>query len=143
MEGSKFTLCVKNEGGNFVHVQGIEGIGEEGLIDLTDKSEMTFSGLGNGTYMLSEINAPTGYVILNQDTYFSVSNGAVTLTDESGNPKAYTDVSLLDENTSIAVKNNPGAALPHTGGPGTRLFYLLGGMLLLIAGRKMSGGRFL
>ena len=143
LEGSKFTLCVKNEGGNFVHVQGIEGIGEEGLIDLTDKSEMTFSGLGNGTYMLSEINAPTGYVILNQDTYFSVSNGAVTLTDESGNPKAYTDVSLLDENTSIAVKNNPGAALPHTGGPGTRLFYLLGGMLLLFAGRKMSGGRFL
>ena len=143
ISGSTFNLCIKRNNGKFVNVTGITGVGEDGLIVLTDRTETTLAGLPNGIYRLSEINAPAGYVILNQDTYFSVSDGAVTLIDENEDPKAYTDVSLLDDNTTIAVKNNGGMPLPYTGGPGTRLFYLLGGMLLLIAGRKMSEGRFL
>jgi hypothetical protein len=56
----------------------------------------------------------------------------VTLIDEDGAAAAYTDVSLLDENTTIAVKNNPGASLPSTGGPGTGCIRMLG--LMIIAG---------
>ena len=128
--------------GSFVVVTDY-GLGSEGVIDLTDKTEMTFSSMSNGTYMLTETNTPQGYIITTGDIYFTVANGAVTLTDADGNAITYSDVSLHDDNTTIAVKNYSGAALPHTGGPGTRLFYLLGGMLLLFAGRKMSGGRFL
>ena len=80
------------------------------------------------------------YIILTKDTYFSVANGTVTLTDENGDAKTYTDVSLLDDNTTIAVKNNPGAALPHTGGPGTRLLYLLGAIMALFAGAALLRG---
>ena len=85
-------------------------------------------------YKLSETNAPPGYIILTKDIYFNVANGTVTLTDENGDAKTYSDVSLLDNNTTIAVKNNIGASLPSTGGPGTTLFYLLGTILTAFAG---------
>ena len=32
------------------------------------------------------------------------------------------------------IGNTPGAALPSTGGPGTNLLYLLGGLLITFAG---------
>lgn len=139
MAGSTFTLCKKNDSGSFVLVTEY-GLGQDGLIDLTDRTEMTFTGMSNGIYLLSEPLAPPGYIILTKDTYFSVANGTVTLTDENGDAKTYTDVSLLDDNTTIAVKNNPGAALPHTGGPGTRLLYLLGAIMALFAGAALLRG---
>ncbi len=54
----------------------------------------------SGIYKLTETYAPSGYVILARDIYFSVSDGAVTLTDEKGTAKSYPDVSLLDDNTT-------------------------------------------
>ena len=134
LSGSAFVLCIKNDAGSFETVTGIEGIGEGGLIDLTNKTEMTFKGLINGIYRLTETSAPSGYIILTKDIYFKVSDGAVTLTDIDGQTKTYSDVSLLDDNTTIVVKNTPGMALPSTGGPGTTALYFLGIMLTGIAG---------
>ena len=37
LSGSKFVLCKKNDSGSFAAVTGIDGITEDGLIDLTDK----------------------------------------------------------------------------------------------------------
>ena len=110
------------------------GLGENGLIDLTDTTEMTLAGMASGIYKLSETNAPPGYIILTKDIYFNVANGTVTLTDENGDAKTYSDVSLLDNNTTIAVKNNIGASLPSTGGPGIALLYLIGTILTSLAG---------
>ncbi|MDO4408858.1 MAG: SpaA isopeptide-forming pilin-related protein, partial [Eubacteriales bacterium] len=132
LPGSQFVIYKKNDAGIFVYATGIDGIGENGLIDLTDNAEMTLAGMTNGFYKLSETKAPSGYIILTKDVYFSISNGTVTLIDEDGAAAAYTDVSLLDENTTIAVKNNPGASLPSTGGPGTGCIRMLG--LMIIAG---------
>ena len=131
LPGSKFVLYKKNDTGSFVIVTEY-GLGDNGLIDLTDRTEMTLAGMSNGIYKLSETDAPSGYIILTKDTCFSVFNGTVTLTDENGDTETYSDVSLLDENTTIAVKNNAGAALPSTGGPGTGLFTIPG--LILTAG---------
>ena len=133
LPGSKFVLYKKNQQGIFVLVHEY-GLGEEGLIDLTDRTEMTFSGMSNGTYKLSETNAPSGYIIMTKDIYFNLSDGTMMLTDEDGNAKTYTDVSLLDDNTTIAVKNNPGPALPSTGGPGNRYIHILGLMMTAGAG---------
>ena len=133
LPGSRFKLCIKNDAGIFVAVTGIAGIGDEGLIDLTDKSEMTFSGLVNGIYKLTEEHAPDGHIILTKDIYFSVANGAVTLTDDSGAAKEYSGVSLLDNNTTVAVENQAGMELPSTGGPGTWMFTFGGVVLVLFA----------
>ncbi|MBE6009164.1 MAG: LPXTG cell wall anchor domain-containing protein [Lachnospiraceae bacterium] len=147
LSGSKFELCRKNDKGTFVAVAEY-GLGENGLINLTDKSEMTFTGMANGIYKLTETSAPAGYVILTKDIYFKVSDGAVMLTDDKGEAETYSDVELKDDNTTIVVKNVPGAALPNTGGHGTRLFTILGSMMILGAGvllwRRVneSRGRF-
>ena len=133
LPGSKFKLCMKNDAGIFEAVTGIAGIGDEGLIDLTGTSERTFSGLAHGIYKLTEDHAPDGHIILTKDIYFSVANGEVTLTDDSGAAKEYSGVSLLDNNTTVAVVNPGGAELPHTGGPGTGMFTFSGLVLLLLA----------
>ena len=133
LSGSRFVLCRKNDEGGFEAV-GEYGLGPEGLIDLTNGTEKTFKGMSNGLYWLSETNAPPGYIILTKDIYFSVSDGAVTLTDEEGKEETYSGVELLDDNTTIAVKNTPGAALPHTGGSGTSRIYLLGILIACLSG---------
>jgi LPXTG-motif cell wall-anchored protein len=134
LSGSKFVLCKKNDYGSFVAVTGIDGITEDGLIDLTDKTEMTFTGMSNGDYMLSEVEPPAGYIIKTKDIYFSIYNGSVTLTDENGDPTTYTEVVLRDDNSTIVVKNVSGVPLPNTGGMGANLIYLLGIVLVVFAG---------
>ena len=131
--GSSFLLRRKNDQGIYVNVTEY-GLGEGGQIDLTDNAEITITGMSSGTYQLTETNAPAGYIILTKEIYFSVADGAVKLTDKDGNPQTYSGVSLLDDNTTIAVKNTPGVPLPYTGGPGTTALYLLGIMLTGIAG---------
>lgn len=132
--GSKFVLYKQDDDtGSFNIVTDYE-LGEEGLIDLSDRTEMTFTGMANGVYKLSETTAPPGYIILTRDIYFRVSDGAVTLTDGSGNPKTYSNVNLIDNNSTIVVKNALGKPLPSTGGPGTKHIYLIGCILTLFAG---------
>jgi len=42
-----------------------------------------------------------------------------------------------NENATVTCGNEPGAELPHTGGPGTTLFAMLGIMLIAFAGAGM------
>ena len=84
---------------------------------------ITISGLQDGSYKLVEREAPAGYIITNNTTTFTVSAGRVTEWSLSGT-----------EGTTLEIPNTPGAALPNTGGPGTRLFTILGSILILGAG---------
>ncbi|MBQ9321552.1 MAG: LPXTG cell wall anchor domain-containing protein [Eubacterium sp.] len=135
---------MKNESEAFECVSG-HGLGEGGLIDLTTAAEKTFSGLSNGLYKLTETQVPAGYVIMTKDICFNLSNGAVTLTDETGNATGdgatYSSVTLADDNTTIVVKNKPGVSLPSTGGSGTARIYILGLLMLFGAGVVLAIGR--
>ena len=132
--GAKFVLYKKNDEGSFIEVTDY-GL-NQGLIDLSDKTEMTFSGMANGIYKLTETDPPPGYLILDRDIYFSVSDGTVALTDSAGNTATatYNGAGLKDNNSTIEVKNVSGAQLPETGGPGTNRIYLLGCILTMLAG---------
>lgn len=116
-------------------------------------------GLDNGTYKLREIQAPDGFNLLPNDVEVVITadtnNGqdwsgtaAEALTDlnvtadkEPGNGQASTGIA------AITIANNKGATLPETGGMGTTVFYVLGGILavgagvLLVARRRMRGER--
>ena len=49
----------------------------------------------------------------------------------------FTDTSMVTYNKDdnlFTVKNEPGTALPMTGGPGTALFTALGGLMTALAG---------
>ena len=126
LPGSKFQLCKYGTSWKVV-----DGYSE---IDLTKVNSKKLTGLSVGRYRLEETQSPDGYVILIKYTYFNIAqNGTASLTDEEGTGSNSNQYASISGNT-ITVKNIPGAALPSAGGPGTGLLYLLGTMLMALAG---------
>ena len=92
--------------------------------------------LSNGVYYLKETNPPAGYISLEYMLKIVVDqNTIMMLTDTEYAPRNYSD-ETPDNNLqyTFSIANNPGVALPSTGGPGTRLIYILGIMLAGLAG---------
>lgn len=86
---------------------------------------ITIEGLDSGDYLLHETKAPAGYNKLKDPVAFTISAdlsvGSSTLT-YTGKP---------DSISRIEVENLTGSALPSTGGIGTTIFYVVGGLLML------------
>ena len=135
LKGSQFALYKYT--GSWVFVSGYE------TIDLTSTATAEIKNLTSGLYCLTETKAPDGYVIVNNKVYFKISfsdaGAVVTLTDEEGSGSNANDQASISQNSTtliytVTVKNIPGAALPSCGGPGTRSLFILGGMLVTLAG---------
>ena len=95
---------------------------------------ITLTGLVDGQYQLQEISPPSGYAITNSTPVtFTVSGGAITSTQGTITGVRYTAASETSD-AAFIVPNEPGAALPNTGGPGTTVLYSLGIMLTVFAG---------
>lgn len=97
---------------------------------------ITLTGLLPGDYELEEVTPPDGYIIIKKETYFNLSNSdeVIKLSDES---KDIASTSGENKDT-VSIKNQPGTALPMTGGSGT-LPYTLGGIALIMASALMYG----
>lgn len=130
LTGAKFILKKYDEGYHEVvkswpetEVSSEEG--KEGTLVLED--------LDPGLYELEETVSPEGYVKISSNPRFTVR-----VNDEDGTLLIiFTDTEMVKYNSStqtFTFYNEPGAALPSAGGPGTKLFTILGGMLILIAG---------
>ncbi len=112
----------------------------------------TFSGLDDGDYRLTETKTPDGYNTIDPIEFtitatHEVKSDNPALTSLNGN--ATTGEITFTSNTgdgslTADVVNKSGATLPETGGMGTTLFYIVGGILVLGAGillitrRRMS-----
>lgn len=95
--------------------------------------EFTIQGLDSGNYWLYEKKAPAGYNELKKPVKIVIAeNGNVTVNEETA---------PVDK---VKVENNTGALLPSTGGMGTTIFYVLGGILavgaavLLVTKKRME-----
>ena len=118
---------------------------------LTSDANGKFSvvGLDDGTYTLVEKEAPDGYNKLTNGVELTVAattannqtwtgtNASDALTKieiTSGNKttEGNTDAGTVD----LTVENNAGLTLPSTGGMGTTIFYIVGG--LLVAKKRMG-----
>ena len=101
---------------------------------------LTFAGLNAGEYVITELVAPSGYNLLKDSITITItenadfSNANWTVTEKVGDKDAKTLAAGADNLFSFTVENNSGTELPSTGGMGTTLFYILGGLLVVGAG---------
>lgn len=98
---------------------------------------LRFEGLSAGTYIITEIKAPAGYNLLKDS--ITVTIGFTAPADNATNKDCtwtYTGTDVVNEtNTNqITVENRAGTELPSTGGIGTTIFYVIGGVLVAAAG---------
>ena len=97
--------------------------------------EALFTGLGAGEYELTELEAPEHYNVLEEPVKLTITakrdeTDATKMTFDVGEVKGAT----VNGNTIIiTIGNNKGFKLPGTGGMGTVIFYVVGGILVVLA----------
>jgi len=108
-----------------------------GSVVAEDGATFTFNGLDDGRYILTETKTPAKFNSI-EPIEFTIS---ATHTIEGAEPTLLTleGGDLLTGNVETGVLqgnviNQSGATLPETGGMGTTLFYVLGGVLVIGAG---------
>ena len=140
LAGAKFVLYKENQSSKLYYKWNSTDKQVEWVSNQSDATEVTtddngaaeFIGLKDGTYYLVETEAPAGYNKLTDAVSVTI-NGASAVA---------ADLSSLTVTQKIA--NQTGSTLPETGGMGTRMFYLVGAVLvagagvLLITRRRMS-----
>lgn len=97
----------------------------------------------NGTYYLKETKAPDGYNMLEHRIVLTVSDSGISAAMEAPGTTQYINQSqdTTGAEFRFEVMNNPGVALPESGGPGTTWIYLIGTVLLLGCGITLAARR--
>lgn len=122
-EGNEIALI--DEGNGVYRVATAAEKAAEGFVSATIKAgKVTIKGLDSGTYYLEETKAPAGYNVLAERVEVKIDHANLTATVEGD-----TYVS-----GGVQVINQTGAELPSTGGIGTTVFYVVGGLLVVAAG---------
>ena len=145
-DGTKLEIPTTYEGWTALAQQ------HNGLILTSDENGLfNIAGLDDGTYFLREIQAPNGYNLLEEDVQLDIAADTTNGQTWAGAPEtALTALNMtitvgeaeptpvrgdLEAGTvGVTVRNNQGATLPETGGMGTTLFYIIGGLLVVGAG---------
>lgn len=124
LAGAQFVLYKKN--GNSVlyykwndakKVEWVANKSDATVKTTDDKGAAFFDGIADGTYYLEEIAAPAGYNLLEGPVTVIIQNGK-TVVEKTG-------LTVTEQ-----VANSTGTELPSTGGMGTTIFYVLGGVLM-------------
>ena len=146
LEGAGFTLYKKNNTGAWVEVPDGDADADNEIVGEA-LTTFAWAGLDDGDYKLEETTTPAGYNTI-APIEFTVTADHDILSD---NP---TLTSLAGGNLFTgevdtgaltgAVVNQAGTVLPETGGMGTTIFYIVGGLLavaavvLLITKKRMN-----
>lgn len=131
LAGAGFTLYKKDSSGEYV------AVGEE----IKNVTTFTFNGLDDGDYKLVETTTPATYNTMDP-VEFTITAEHEVLSDSPVLTKLDSNVttgeitftsSVPDGSLTSDVVNYNGSELPETGGMGTRILYLLGGILVIAA----------
>lgn len=130
LDGAKFKLYDAATGGNEIKlVMTADGVyrvaknNEDGVEIITVNGKATITGLDSANYYLEETVAPNGYNKLTgrkEVTIENVNNDAIV-----------TNGSYVEG--GVQIINKTGAVLPETGGFGTTMFIVIGGLVALLA----------
>ena len=141
LAGAEFTLSKVNANETYTVVKTFTFTGDKEI----DPTTFTASGLDDGTYVLKETKTPSGYNTI-KDQYFTITADHDT---DSADPKlnslsgdkltgnAQTTITFTPDkdagSLTTDVENKKGSTLPSTGGMGTTLLYVAGGILVACA----------
>lgn len=113
---------------------------EGSLFETPASGKFEIIGLDADTYYLEEIQAPAGYNMLKAPVKV-----VITATIDQTTKVGTATVTYGNGATgTVEIENNTGTELPSTGGVGTTIFYVIGGLLmavavvLLVTKKKMS-----
>lgn len=148
LAGAKFVLYKTVDGKNYYvkvtdgKVTGWTETKAEGTVFETpdDDGSFTISGLDADTYYLEEVEAPAGYNKLAAPVKVTITATINTATNVGTATVTYGENST----GTVKIENKTGVELPSTGGVGTTIFYVIGGLLmavavvLLVTKKKMS-----
>ena len=122
------------------------------------KGQIIIKGVREGAYEITELKAPDGYNMLTDPqtveaqrtgatsykktyTVYYDKDGNIVKEEEAESSQTYEFPFNVSE---ITIVNHSGTQLPSTGGIGTTLFYIIGGVLalgalvLLVTRKRMS-----
>lgn len=141
LEGAEFTLVHNPENCSICRGDGTSVFQVTEYIEVSDDAgEVSFASIPSGhVYTMVETAAPDGYVVSNIDYVVNVAYDKLTVTEIHSDG---TETAWTGEND--VVINYTGYVLPETGGIGTTIFYVGGGLLIigavvfLIVKRKTS-----
>lgn len=125
LDGAYFKL-EKKSGENWVSVEK----NYDKFVVSNKNGDIELKNLRNGEYRLTEVTAPTGYMLLSSPISFMVSNGTVTLNNE-GTVSNMCELTPDPTNPPVlTIKNQKLYSLPESGGNGI-YWYMIGGMVLM------------
>ncbi len=147
IDGAAFRIYDAENGGNEVAVVALTDDhgnvtgyrrakdGETGTDIVVKGGQVRVYGFDNGTYYLEETITPAGYNQLTTRHKFIIADSDLnaTFNDE-----------IYSTGSGVHVVNKTGSMLPETGGIGTTLFYVVGGLLVggavvaLVSKKRMS-----
>lgn len=143
IDGAKFRIYDAAEGGNEVKVVLMDDnvtyrrarADETGVEIVVKNGKVRVDGFDNGTYYLEETEAPDGYNKITARQRFIISDKNLDATFNDG---------IYSTGSGVHVVNKTGSMLPETGGIGTTIFYVVGGLLVggaivaLVSKKRMS-----
>lgn len=144
LRGAEFVLS-KVEGEKTLYAQVVEGklVGwseakDSENVTLTSNADgyISIKGLDAGTYSLEETKAPDGYnmlekpitVVISEPDADNAAGGVVTQDGVATSTMGQNESAVVNV---VKVENKSGTELPSTGGIGTTIFYVVGGILML------------
>ncbi len=144
LPGARFRL-LRYDGSTYVPYTE-NGYGAETGAAVGTDGTLLFADLPDGRYKIMEVSPPNGYIIaVNNDIYFDILNGSVERYDRAYGEDGRTVIAagalvsavsqeVTEGETAFIVGNASGSMLPSTGGAGTALCPVLGGLLALCSG---------
>lgn len=155
-----YVKSAADDDGAYIYAGTAPAEGLTNTLPTPANGEITIKGVASGEYAITETIAPNGYNKLTapvvveaqvtdktttHTTFYLDGNGNEVAADQKVSEVKYDNANLAA--SAVVVVNKTGTELPSTGGIGTTVFYVAGGVLmlaaavLLVAKKMTSSGR--